>query len=169
MLARAVLICLSGLLLFYTWVLYNDVRRVSDGPQHVARRGVDESGVSGEGAPVRCYNLQLEAPKKTSESRSSFRVRENGPGIALREALGSGAVRYCSSGGLVYRAVIASRETAPDSRFDVLLSSPVDDEDPSSFPIGSAADKGYTLAPPDAKVSEKSADPPYTDAFMIFF
>jgi hypothetical protein len=187
MLARGVLICLSGILLVYTWILYRDVRYVSTGPGRTAGAhstgpgdGV-ASGRSGEGSAIRCFNLQLEAPKAADASRSSFRVRENQPGVALREALGSGAVRYGYVGGKVYRASIARREGVPDSRFDVLLSSPVDDDDPVSFPVGVAADEGYVLPPPDGEAGGKSAggaggksdgkavEPPYTDAFLIFF
>lgn len=197
MLVRAVLICLTGLLLVYTWILYRDVRYVSGGPGRASDSGRGtESGAgpgagrkSGEGAPVRCYNLQLEAPKPQDATRSSFRVRENGPGVALREAIGAGAVRYCSAEGKVYRATIVRREGVPDSRFDVLLSSPVDEDDPSTFPVGVAADKGYELPPvdpesgtgadgkegadgkvgADAKAGARAPDTPYTDAFMIFF
>ena len=186
MLARGVLICLTGLLLMQTWMIYRDVRYVSSGPGRTAetRSGL-ASGRSGEGSAVRCFHLQLEAPKAADASRSSFRVRENPSGVALREALGAGTVRYCSVDGRCYRASVARREGVPDSRFDVLLASPVDDDDPTSFPVGVAADKGYVLPPPvgedvaksigksgdklNAKVGDKPPDTPYADAFMIFF
>ncbi len=179
-LARGVLICLTGLLLVYTWVLYRDVRRVSSGPGRTeeARASVNGMGSggangarSGEGSAIRCYHLQLEAPEAADEARSSFRVRETPPGVALREALGSGAVRYACVDGKVYRATAVRREGVPDSRFDVLLSSPVDDDDPQSFPVGAAAEEGYVLPPPaeDGAKAGGKVDPPYADVFLIFF
>lgn len=171
-LARGALILLSFLLLTYTWMLYKGVSKMSadagggGGGRYEEAAARVGSGRSGEGSPVRCFHLQLEAPLDGDEREVSFRVREDNAGLSLRAALDSGAARYCAANGVVYRAEVVPRDRVGDSRFDVLLGSPTGRGEPSDFPAGPPADSGYVLEAPEP---EADGGPGVVSTYMVFF
>ena len=172
-LARGVLICLAVLLLIRTWSLYRAVRA----SQPVAGRAdaaacSSVGGPSGQGSPVRCYHLMVSGPPPAGEESSvspreqspSFVVQEGAAGgAALRAALDGGAVRYCYSGGLVYRAHVARGvdEFRAQGAFGLVLSPPRVPTDPAEFPPGPAAAAEYAWAGPEG------ASP--APAYLMFF
>jgi hypothetical protein len=148
------------------------------GVRALAGAAADGAPRSGDGSPVRCFELDLEPPRAEDAADVSFRVRRTQAGEALRRALETGAVRYCAAEDVVYRARVvrpAGERPASDSLFDVLLAAPgvgAGGTDPPLFPAGLAAASGYVLPTPPAAEEDAGAGgdaPPHVSAYMVFF
>jgi hypothetical protein len=144
-------------------------------------------GVSGQGSAVRCFHLMIKAPTAANAANAanaasaasaanaasaasaanaatpSFVVMaESTGGQALRDALESGAVRYCSTGGYVYSARrTVDFDDGAAGGYGLQLSPPDRPCDPSEFPTGSAATSAY------AWTRQQTSAP--VAAYMMFF
>ena len=163
---------MACLLLIRTWYLYSALKNISgsgnnagDGSGSFFYDG-SSVGVSGQGSAVRCFHLMIKAPTAANAANAatpSFVVMaESTGGQALRDALESGAVRYCSTGGYVYSARrTVDFDDGAAGGYGLQLSPPDRPCDPSEFPTGSAATSAY------AWTRQQTAAP--VAAYMMFF